>query len=61
MEDKNYKKLYEEAIERAKEFMSKKGIKPLDDAFKTAKELSEFIFPELKESEDEKIKKGIER
>lgn len=54
-----YKKKYEAALSRAKEFMSNRGIKPDEDAFKYAKELSETIFPELRESEDERIRKWI--
>lgn len=57
MKNYDYEKLYKEAIERAKEFMTNKGVALNADAFRTAKELTETIFPELKESEDEKIRK----
>ena len=45
----DYKKLYEEALERAKEMSA------LPDDRATI----EYIFPELKESEDEKIRKTL--
>ncbi len=54
-----YRERYEQALERAIEFMSNRGIKPDEDAFKCAKELSETIFPELRESEDDRIRKDI--
>ena len=57
--DMDYEKKYNEALERAKEFMANKGVAPNADAFKTAKELTETIFPELKEREDERIRKWI--
>ena len=53
MED--YKKKYEEALERAKMEMSKDGMK--NDVI--ARHLAETIFPELKESEDERIRKEL--
>ena len=52
---KDYKKKYEEALERAKIEMSKDGMK--NDVI--AIHLAETIFPELKESEEERIRKGI--
>ena len=52
---KDYKKKYEEALERAKIEMSKDGMK--NDVI--AIHLAETIFPEFKESEDERIRKGI--
>lgn len=52
-----YKKKYEEALERAKMEMSKDGMK--NDVI--AMHLAETIFPELKESEDEKVRKEIVR
>lgn len=55
----NYEQKYKEALERAREFMTNKGVAPNADAFKTAKELTETIFPELKESEDEKIRQTL--
>lgn len=57
MED--YKQKYYEALERAKDFMRKRGASPNEDAFECAKEFSETVFPELKESEDEKIRKEL--
>lgn len=47
----NYKKKYEEALERAKEIHAEKRAQPFDVMTK--------IFPEIKESEDERIKKNI--
>ena len=44
----DYKKLYEEALERAREFVCKDNV-----------EVAEYIFPELKENEDEKIRKAL--
>lgn len=55
----NYEQKYNEALERAKEFMTNKGVAPNADSFKTAKELIGTIFPELRESEDERIRKII--
>lgn len=46
---------YDEAFERAKEEWSNN----LDSAYKNYREHLEIIFPELKESEDEKIRKAI--
>lgn len=51
MED--YKKKYEEALRRAREWKEKSGM-PSD-----RKGILDDIFPELKESEDEKIRKAI--
>ena len=53
MED--YKKKYEEALERAKMEMSKDGMK--NDVI--SRHLAETIFPELAESEDERIRKEL--
>lgn len=47
MED--YKKKYEDALERAREMC----------AMPTDKATMEYVFPELKESEDEKIRKSL--
>lgn len=55
----DYEQKYKEAIERAKEFMTNKGVTPNADAFKTAKELIGTIFTELKENEDERIRKEL--
>lgn len=51
----DYKKAYEEALERMKSWM--KGEHP--ECFTEAKKAAEFIFPELKESEDERIRKEM--
>jgi hypothetical protein len=48
-------KAYDKALERAKMEMSKDGMK--NDVI--AIHLAETIFPELKESEDEKIRKEL--
>jgi len=45
----DYEKEYKEARERAKEY----------SASEVVKNIIEYIFPELKESEDEKVKKAI--
>lgn len=52
---KNYEKLYKEAIERCKSWI--RGEHP--ECFTEAQKAGEFIFPELKESEDERIRKDI--
>lgn len=57
MED--YKNKYEDALKRAKEFMSIRGVSHNEDAFDVAKELSETIFPELAKSDDERIRKEL--
>ena len=44
----DYKKMYEEALKRAKGFKSAE-----------CKDVAEYIFPELKESEDERTRKAI--
>ena len=48
----DYEKEYKAALERCREFYAKLGNKQL-------KEEVENIFPELKESEDEKIRKEL--
>ena len=53
MED--YKKMYEEARERMKSWA--KGEHP--ECFNEAQKAAEFVFPELAESEDERIRKGL--
>lgn len=55
----DYEKEYKAALERAKEFMSVRGVSPYEDALECAKELSETIFPQLAESKDEKIRKEL--
>ena len=52
----NYEKLYKEALERAKDCCVNKKFSELED---TAQQLCEYVFPELKESEDDKIRKEI--
>ena len=55
----DYEKEYKDALKRAKEFMSVRGVSPYEDALECAKELSETIFPQLAESEDEKVRKEL--
>jgi len=50
-----YEKKYKEALEKAKKEWSNN----LDNAYKNYRERLEIIFPELKESEDEIIRKSI--
>ena len=52
----NYEKKYKEAHERAKEWSEGRYGHSVDD---TPKDIAEYIFPELKESEDERIRKKI--
>lgn len=54
----DYEMKYKEALKNAKDFMSK-GISSNEDAFEVAKKLSETIFPELKETKDNIIRKAI--
>lgn len=49
----DYEKAYKEALERAK------NIDSLNREYITPKEAIEYLFPQLKESEDEKIRKWI--
>lgn len=51
----NYEKKYKEALERMKSWA--KGEHP--ECFSEAQKAAEFIFPELKESNDERIRKTI--
>lgn len=51
----DYEKAYKEALERMKSWA--RGEHP--ECFSEAKKAAEFIFPELKENEDERIKKEI--
>lgn len=55
----NYEKKYKEALERAKEIIQDYKKRNLVDILFYAKEDLEGIFPELKESEDEKIRKVL--
>ena len=48
----NYKEKYEQALERASKLR-------MQNPFDTVGQMVEHIFPELKESEDEKIRKGL--
>lgn len=50
----NYEKKYKEALEKARQFSEH----PLEEDSST---IVEYIFPELKESEDEKIRKALIR
>ena len=52
----DYKQKYKEALERTKEWMTGKYGHYVSD---TPQEIAEFIFPELKESEDEQIRKEL--
>lgn len=49
----DYKKLYEDALERAKAYHR-------NELSGTRQEMTEYIFPELAESEDERIRKCVE-
>lgn len=51
----NYEKLYKDALERMKSWA--RGEHP--ECFSEAQKTAEFIFPELQESEDERIRKGL--
>ena len=51
MEEKDYKKLYEDVLERAKNGLKDKNYY----LSQSAKEVTEFLFPQLKETEDEKV------
>ena len=53
----NYEQRYKEALERMKSWV--KGEHP--ECFSEAQKAAEFIFPELAESEDEKIRKSLIR
>lgn len=50
----NYEKKYKEALEKARQFSER----PLQE---DSSSIVEYIFPELKESEDEKIRKALIR
>jgi hypothetical protein len=52
----NYEKAYKGALERAKDCCVNKKFSELED---TAQQLCEYVFPELRESEDEKIRKML--
>lgn len=53
---KDYKKLYEGALERAKYWAEGKCVEDFDDS---PQNVLDFVFPEAKEGEDEKIKNEI--
>lgn len=57
MEEKDYKKLYEDVLERAKNGLKDKNYY----LSQSAKEVTEFLFPQLKETEDEKVKRELTR
>lgn len=57
----DYEKAYKEALERAREIIKDYEKRGLKEQLFYAKEDLEGIFPELQESEDEKIRKGIIR
>lgn len=52
-------KAYDEAVYRVKHFLTVIGISPDDEPVDVAKRMSEYIFPELVESEDERIRKEL--
>lgn len=57
MEEKDYKKLYEDVLERAKNGLKDKNYY----LSQSAKEVTEFLFPQLKETEDEKVRRELTR
>jgi len=54
MEEKDYKKLYEDVVALAKD-----GLKDGLYLSHSAKEVTEFLFPQLKETKDEKIRREL--
>ena len=56
MEEKDYKKLYEDTVALAKD-----GLKDGLYLSQSAKAVTEFLFPQLKETEDEKVKRELTR
>lgn len=56
MEEKDYKKLYEDVVALAKD-----GLKDGLYLSQSAKDVTEFLFPQLKETEDEKVKRELTR
>ena len=56
MEEKDYKKLYEDVVALAKD-----GLKDGLYLSQSAKAVTEFLFPQLKETEDEKVKRELTR
>ena len=54
MEEKDYKKLYEDVVALAKD-----GLKDGLYLSQSAKAVTEFLFPQLKETEDEKVRKEL--
>lgn len=55
----DYEFAYKEALNRAKRFMTTRGISPNEDPFKVALELAVTTFPELNISKEEAIKRTI--
>lgn len=55
----DYEKKYKEALERAREIIKDSEIRGFKDNLFYTKEDFEAIFPELNESEDEKIRKEL--
>jgi len=56
MEEKDYKKLYEDVVALAKD-----GLKDGLYLSHSAKEVTEYLFPQLKETEDEKARRKLTR
>lgn len=54
MEEKYYKKLYEDVVALAKD-----GLKDELYLSRSAKDVTEFLFPQLKETEDEKVRREL--
>lgn len=52
-------KAYDKAIERTKYYLTNIGVSPDEEPIDVAKKMSEYIFPQLYESEDEKIRKHL--
>lgn len=50
---------YDEALERTIRFLTIIGVSPNEEPVAAVKRMSEYIFPELEESEDEKIRKAL--
>lgn len=55
----DYEFAYKEALNRAKRFLSTRGISPNENPFSVALELAETTFPELNISKEETIKRTI--
>lgn len=56
MEEKDYKKLYEDVVALAKD-----GLKDGLYLSRSAKDVTEFLFPQLKETKDEKMRRELTR